>query len=90
MTTGSLPASLAMFSACSTAIELLKIAVPYELGVPPSSIHGFFGPLYPVYVRGGAYLAEHQGTKAAAEYQKILDHRGIVLSGPIEHLHTCN
>ena len=48
-----------------------------------SSIHGFFGALYPVYVRGEAYLAAHQGTKAAAEYQKILDHRGIVVSDPI-------
>jgi eukaryotic-like serine/threonine-protein kinase len=67
----------------SKAIELLKIAVPYELGVPGSSIHGFFGALYPVYVRGEAYLAAHQGTKAAAEFQKILDHRGIVISDPI-------
>ena len=65
------------------AIELLKIAMPYELGVPGCSIHGFFGALYPVYVRGEAYLAAHQGTKAAAEYQKILDHRGIVVSDPI-------
>jgi predicted Zn-dependent protease len=39
--------------------------------------------LYPVYVRGEAYLAAHQGGKAAAEFQKILDHRGIVLNEPI-------
>jgi eukaryotic-like serine/threonine-protein kinase len=39
--------------------------------------------LYPVYVRGEAYLAAHQGTEAAAEFQKILDHRGIVVNGPI-------
>ena len=38
---------------------------------------------YPIYVRGEAYLAGHQGTEAAAEFQKILDHRGIVVSDPI-------
>ena len=65
------------------AIELLQIAVPYELGAPRSSFHGFFGALYPVYVRGEAYLAAHQGAEAAAEFQKILDHRGIVVSDPI-------
>ncbi len=65
------------------AIELLQIAVPYELGTPRSSIHGFFGALYPVYVRGLAQLAAHHGAEAAAEFQKILDHRGIVLSDPI-------
>ena len=36
-----------------------------------------------MYVRGEAYLAAHQGAEAAAEFQKILDHRGIVLSDPI-------
>jgi tetratricopeptide (TPR) repeat protein len=39
--------------------------------------------LYPVYVRGEAYLAAHQGSQAAAEFQKILDHRGIVGNSPI-------
>jgi hypothetical protein len=39
--------------------------------------------LYPVYVRGEAYLAAHQGNEAATEFQKILDHRGIVLNEPI-------
>jgi len=39
--------------------------------------------LYPVYVRGEAYLASHQGNEAAAEFQKILDHRGVVLNDPI-------
>ena len=67
----------------SKAIELLQIAVPYELGAPPSSFFGFFGALYPVYVRGQAYLAAHQGAEAATEFQKILDHRGIVVSDPI-------
>jgi tetratricopeptide (TPR) repeat protein len=65
------------------AIELLQLAVPYELGGPPSSFLGYFGSLYPQYVRGEAYLVAHQGAEAAAEFQKILDHRGIVVSDPI-------
>ncbi len=65
------------------AIEVLQIAGPSELGTPRSSMHGYFGSLYPIYVRGTAYLAAHQGTEAAAEFQKILDHRGIVVSDPI-------
>jgi serine/threonine protein kinase len=67
----------------SKAIELLQVAAPYELGVPRSSIHGNFGALYPVYLRGEAYLALHQGAEAAAEFQKILNHRGVVVSDPI-------
>lgn len=65
------------------AIELLQVAVPNELGAPHSSMHGFFGALYPVYVRGEGYLAAHQGPEAVAEFQKILDHRTIVASDPI-------
>jgi eukaryotic-like serine/threonine-protein kinase len=65
------------------AIELLQIAIPYDLGAPRSSIHGNFGALYPIYVRGEAYLALHRGAEAATEFQKILDHRGIVVSDPI-------
>jgi tetratricopeptide (TPR) repeat protein len=67
----------------SKAIDLLQIAVPYELGTPRCTIHGYYGALYPVYVRGLAYLAARQGAEAAAEFQKILDHRGIVVSDPI-------
>jgi len=56
------------------AIELLEAAAPYELGP---------GGLFPAYIRGEAYLAAHQGTEAAAEFQRILDHRGIVGNGVI-------
>ncbi len=59
----------------SKAIETLRAAVPYELGQG--------GGLYPVYVRGEAYLAAHQGSEAAAEFQKILDQRGVVGNEPI-------
>jgi len=64
----------------SKSIELLQAAVPHELGA---------GRLYPAYIRGEAYLAAHQGTEAAAEFQKIIDHRGIVsnaLIGALAHL----
>jgi tetratricopeptide (TPR) repeat protein len=66
------------------AVELLQIAAPYDLGTPLSgAAPGFFGTLYTVYVRGLAYLAAHQGAEAATEFQKILDHRPIVVSDPI-------
>jgi serine/threonine protein kinase/tetratricopeptide (TPR) repeat protein len=64
------------------AIELLQPAAPFELGLPWTG-GSVCGALYPVYVRGEAYLAAHQGPEAAAEFQKILDHRGIVGSDPI-------
>ena len=67
----------------SNALELLQAAIPYELGVQRSSINGLFGALYPIYVRGEAYLAARQGAKAAAEFQRILDHRGIVVIDPV-------
>jgi eukaryotic-like serine/threonine-protein kinase len=56
------------------AIEALQAAMPYETGTPS---------LYPAYERGHAYIAAHQGTEAAVEFQKILDHRGIVVNDPI-------
>lgn len=67
----------------SKAVELLQVAVPYELGAPRSSMEAFFGALYPIYVRGQAFLASGRGNEAAAEFQKIIDHRGIVVSDPI-------
>jgi DNA-binding winged helix-turn-helix (wHTH) protein len=60
------------------AIELLQIAVPYELGARLD-----LGALYPIYLRGQAHLAQRQGAEAAIEFQKILDHRGVVGSDPI-------
>ena len=59
------------------AIEVLKAAAPYELGDVS------LARLFPVYVRGEAYLAAHQGSEAAAEFQKILDHPGVVVNEPI-------
>ena len=60
-----------------TGIEALLDNVPYELGnVGPL-------PLYPAYLRGEVFLVAHQGREAAAEFQKILDHPGIVLNSPL-------
>jgi eukaryotic-like serine/threonine-protein kinase len=70
----------------SKAIESLQTAIPYELGTPSEGGSEFLlgaSNLYPAYVRGLAYLAAHQGREAAAEFQKILDHRGIVVCDPI-------
>jgi DNA-binding winged helix-turn-helix (wHTH) protein/tetratricopeptide (TPR) repeat protein len=66
----------------SEALESLRAARPYELGQTTSSTYGWTA-LYPVFVRGEAYLAAHQGSEAVAEFQKILDHRGVVLNEPI-------
>ena len=66
----------------SAAIEELKAAAPYELGVSHQSPIAWTA-MYPVFVRGEAYLAARQGPEAAAEFQKILDHRGIVLNQPV-------
>jgi len=62
----------------SQALISLEAAAPYDLGGPQP-----FGNLYPVYVRGLAYLAARNGSAAAGEFQKILDHRGIVLNFPL-------
>ena len=67
----------------SKAIELLEVAAPYELGEFGDFSVGFSGSLYPIYVRGVAYLAARKGGEAVREFQKILDHRGIVVSDPI-------
>jgi tetratricopeptide (TPR) repeat protein len=65
------------------AIAELEVARPYDLAMPGSVFLGYYGGLYPVYVRGEAYLALHQGAKAAAEFKKILDNRGVAFADPI-------
>jgi eukaryotic-like serine/threonine-protein kinase len=63
----------------TAAIDLLKDVAAYELGEPPP----LAGTLYPVYIRGQAYLRLHRGGEAAVEFQKFIDHRGIVVSLPL-------
>jgi hypothetical protein len=63
------------------AIELLQPAAAYELGSE--------GPMYPVFIRGEAFLAQRQGKEAAAEFQKIVDRPGVALNnlvGPLARL----
>jgi tetratricopeptide (TPR) repeat protein len=66
----------------SEAIKYLEAAAPYELG--ESRAGDFVGNvMFPAFVRGEAYLASRQGSEAASEFQKILDHHGLVLNRPI-------
>jgi eukaryotic-like serine/threonine-protein kinase len=73
-------AALLRRSNAGKATETLAAAAPYELG---SIVETLNFVLYPVYLRGEAYLAAKQGTAASAEFQKILDHPGVVRSEPI-------
>ena len=65
------------------AIEQLQRALAYDFALPGTAFFAKFGGLYPAYVRGEAYLEARQGREAAAEFQKVLDHRGIVFADPI-------
>jgi eukaryotic-like serine/threonine-protein kinase len=67
----------------SDAVERLQRAVPYDLAMPGTAFFAKFGGLYPAYVRGEAYLAAGRGQEAALEFQKVLNHRGIVLADPV-------
>jgi predicted Zn-dependent protease len=62
------------------AVELLEVARPMDLG----GVTNIMNPnLFPVYVRGEAYLMLHDGNRAAAEFQKYIDYRGHVRNSPI-------
>ncbi|MGH9406795.1 MAG: protein kinase domain-containing protein [Terriglobia bacterium] len=63
-----------------SAIEALAPAAPYELGNLAQSVNFI---LDPIYLRGEAYLAAGQGAAAAGEFEKILDHPGMVVNEPI-------
>ena len=62
------------------AITLLEVATPYELGLENVSA------MVPIYVRGLAHLKAGDGAEAAAQFQKMLAHRGVAQSSPIEVL----
>jgi eukaryotic-like serine/threonine-protein kinase len=61
------------------AVDALRPASPYELGSPLPQVC----QIYPPYVRGEAYLHLHEGGEAGAEFQKLLEHRGIVGNCPL-------
>ena len=68
----------------ASAVEILRPAVKYDLAYPDS-----FQSLYPAYIRGLAYLQMGDGKQAAAEFQKLLDHPGLVgrdVHGALSHL----
>jgi eukaryotic-like serine/threonine-protein kinase len=68
------------------SVVYLEAAAPYDLGEPPQFQ---VGTMYPAYVRGVAYLAQRNGTAAAAEFEKILNYRGVVMNfmtGALSHL----
>jgi eukaryotic-like serine/threonine-protein kinase len=68
------------------ALEMTQTAAPYDLAVPGTAYWAgasFFGSLYPVYVRGLAYSRMGRHREAASEFQKILDHAGIMLNDPM-------
>jgi serine/threonine protein kinase/tetratricopeptide (TPR) repeat protein len=66
------------------SVEYLEIARLYELAVNGLNWdHFYLGGLHSAYVRGEAFTAAHRYAEAAAEFQKILDHRGLVGLDPI-------
>jgi serine/threonine protein kinase/tetratricopeptide (TPR) repeat protein len=87
-----LPTLRALFSLSTptrdapAAIQALQTASRYDLALGRIGFIGRFGGLYPIYVRGLAYLAARQPAAAAAEFQRILDHRSIVLVDPMDAL----
>ena len=68
----------------AAAIQALQIASRYDLALGGIGFIGRFGGLYPIYVRGLAYLAAGQPAAAAAEFQRIVDHGSIVLFDPMD------
>ncbi len=68
------------------AVHALEPAIPYELGSPRCAVVGFYGSLYPILFRGEAYLAAGNGPEATREYQKLIDHRGIMIGDPVSVL----
>ncbi|HEY5545708.1 MAG TPA: hypothetical protein VIK50_06600, partial [Gemmatimonadaceae bacterium] len=85
-----LPTLRALFSLntptpdAAAAIQALQTASRYDLAIGGVGYVGRFGGLYPIYVRGLAYLAARQPAEAAAEFQRILDHRSMVLVDPMD------
>jgi eukaryotic-like serine/threonine-protein kinase len=82
-----LPTLRALFSLNThdpaAAIQALQVASRYDLHTGGVGFIQRFGALYPIYVRGLAYLAARQPAEAVGEFQRILDHRSIVLVDPM-------
>ena len=65
------------------ALDALQAAVPGEFAITAVDFYNFFGGLYPIYVRGEAFALAHRDREAAAEFEKILHHRGLLVSDPV-------
>jgi tetratricopeptide (TPR) repeat protein len=67
----------------AAAIQPLLVASRFDLAPGALGFNAYFGGLYPIYVRGQAYLVANQPAQAAAEFQRIVDHPGVVLMDPM-------
>jgi tetratricopeptide (TPR) repeat protein len=65
------------------SVERLQITLRYEAANGLNFNHFYLGGLHSAYVRGQAFIAAHRYAEAAGEFQKILDHRGLVGTDPI-------
>jgi eukaryotic-like serine/threonine-protein kinase len=66
------------------AIDLLEANRRYEFGILPLAFNHFYGNMYPLYVRGLAYLAMHREEEAAAEFSRLLAHPGLSAGDPVD------
>ena len=65
------------------SVERLQVALRYELAANGLNFESYYGGLHSAYVRGEALMAARRYAEAAAEFQKVLDHPGIVGTDPI-------
>jgi tetratricopeptide (TPR) repeat protein len=66
------------------ALSSLEPALSNEFALPGTAFLASFGSLYPAYVRGQTYLAAKRPADGAAEFRKIISHRGLVMEDPID------
>jgi len=66
------------------AIDLLEVNRPYEFGIPPLAFNHFYGNMYPIYVRGLAYLAMRNPKEAVVEFGRLLAHPGLAVGDPVD------
>ncbi len=66
------------------AIELLEANRHYEFAVPPLAFNHFYGNMYPLYVRGLAFLALNKREEAAAEFSRLIAHPGLAAGDPVD------
>ena len=56
----------------------------YEFAIPPLAFNHFYGNMYPLYVRGLAYMALHREQDAAVEFSRLLAHPGLATGDPVD------